>query len=85
MNIKLQFYGIFNDYLSDEIIINLNENSTIAILKDHIKNNILVNDLFFLNTLLEKSIFSNNVEILSLDYVLKSNDNIYLLPPFSGG
>ena len=85
LNIKLKFYGIFNDYLNNEIDITFNENINLHSFKNYISKNILIKDLFFLNTILDKSVFSNGIEILSLDYMLKNNDIIYLLPPFSGG
>jgi len=85
LNIKLKFYGIFNDYLNNEIDITFNENINLHSFKNYISKNILIKDLFFLNTILDKSVFSNGIEILSHDYMLKDNDIIYLLPPFSGG
>jgi len=85
MNIKLKIFGIFRDYLEDEIEITINDNSSIYNLRSYIINEVLKNDLVFLIPVLNKSIFSNNEEILSDDYIIKFNDIICLLPPFSGG
>jgi len=85
ININLKFYGVFNDYLGTNINLIFEENIKLNMLKEYISKNILINDLYFLNETLDKSIFSNDTDILELDYTVKQNDVIYLLPPFSGG
>ena len=85
MNITLKVFGIFREYINDEIQIDIKDGSKLFNLKEYMYNNILINNLTFLRPILKKSIFSNKEEILSFNYILKYNDEIYLLPPFSGG
>ncbi len=85
MKIKIIFFGIFRDYLGFDIDLNISDKSNISDLQKKILKQVLKNDLSFLKNILMKSIFSDDKNVLSKDYILKENDIIYLLPPFSGG
>lgn len=84
--IKLKVFGIFKDYLNEEIIIQIiNDKTNLFDLKNILSEKYFINDLYFLNNILKKSVFSCQNTILSNDYILKSENIINLLPPFSGG
>jgi len=85
ITIKLKFFGVFKDYLNSEIDINLDDLSDLSSLKKFISDNLIITDINFLNDVLIRSVFSDGAVILSDNYILKQNDIIYLLPPFSGG
>lgn len=85
LSIKLKVFGIYKDYFSSEMIINLPDGSDLVYFKNYLRKNLFVDDLSFLAFVLDKSMFSNNDSILSDNYLLKSGDAIFLLPPFSGG
>lgn len=83
--IKLKMCGIFKDYLEEEIIISFEKKKKINYIKLYLIENYFINELKFLEAVLNKSVFSSNKKILSEDHEIKNNDIIYLLPPFSGG
>jgi len=85
MYVKLKFFGIFRDYLNNEIDVKVDCGSNISDLKCYLRDEIFVGEFKILIGVLDKSIFSTDIIILSDDYILKSDDIIYLLPPFSGG
>lgn len=84
INININMMGIFQEQLSKCLTITIPNKTNISMLRE-----ILINeyDKSFLNFsyLIRNSVFSNKKNILSDDYILSNNDDIYLLPPFSGG
>ncbi|HFL8819345.1 MAG TPA: hypothetical protein V7792_00345 [Candidatus Azoamicus sp. OHIO2] len=84
LKIKIKFFGILKDYF-DDIDLNIEPNSTLLSLKEHIINKHLDNTSYYLKQTIYKSIFSNNDKFLDDSENIKENCTIYLLPPFSGG
>lgn len=84
INITINMMGIFQEQFSKCLTINIPTKTNISMLRE-----ILIKeyDKSFLNFnyLIRNSVFSNKHDILSDDYILSNNDDIYLLPPFSGG
>jgi len=84
INVNINMMGIFQEYFSQCLIVNIPDKTNISMLRE-----ILIKeyDKSFLNFnyLIKNSVFSNKYNILSDDYLLSDNDDIYLLPPFSGG
>lgn len=85
ISVNINMMGIFQDYFSECLIIDIPDGTSIFFLKDILINNFSNNSLNNFNYLIKNSLFSNNSNILSDDYVLSHNEVIYLLPPFSGG
>ena len=83
--IKLKVFGIFKDYLDEEIIIEYSDKINVNDLKKIITEKYFINNLSFLNKTLSRSLFSYDNVILSDDDYLTSGCSVYLLPPFSGG
>ena len=80
MKIQILFFGILRDIIGENLIeINIDKRNTIANLKEYLlKNHKKLND------------YSNfsiavNEEYVEVDYVLKANDVVALIPPVSGG
>lgn len=84
INININMMGIFQEQFSKCLNINIPTETNISVLRE-----ILIKeyDKSFLNFsyIIRNSVFSNKHNILSDDYMLSNNDDIYLLPPFSGG
>lgn len=84
ININITMMGIFEEYFSKNLIINIPKETNVSMLRE-----ILIKkyDKSFLNFsyLVKNSVFSNKYYILNEEYVFVDNDDIYLLPPFSGG
>lgn len=85
IKIKIKNFGIYTEILGNEIILNLEKNLTLSELKFYMIENIFHSKIDFLKETFTKSLFSNEENILTDDYIIKDNDTIYLLPPFSGG
>lgn len=83
--VRINMFGIFQEYFSDHVFLSVPKGATIFFLKKELV--IKFSDTSFSNfsVILDRSVFSNTSIILSDDYILLDNDIIYLLPPFSGG
>jgi len=80
MNIKILFFGILKDIIGENSLeLQLENNSTISKLKER-----LLNEYGKLNSFSNFSIAVNE-EYVDLNYILKSNDVVALIPPVSGG
>jgi molybdopterin converting factor small subunit len=83
VNIKL--FGIFQDYFSNEIFLEIPEGTSIFSLRNELIFRFGNSAFLNFEYVLSKSVFSNSSNILDDSYVVLDNDVIYLLPPFSGG
>ncbi|HIH2763102.1 MAG TPA: MoaD/ThiS family protein [Candidatus Azoamicus sp.] len=85
IKIKIKFFGVYKEIFGTEINMNIKTNSTLTELKKIILENFFDTKIAYLKKTFDKSLFSNDENILTDDYIMKDNDVIYLLPPFSGG
>ncbi|HIH2762477.1 MAG TPA: MoaD/ThiS family protein [Candidatus Azoamicus sp. MARI] len=85
IKIKLKFFGIYNEIFGPEMDILIKDDSSLIELKTHLLNSLFETKINYLIKTFDKSLFSNDERILTNDYVIKNNEIIYLLPPFSGG
>lgn len=85
IKIKIKFFGLFKEIFGPEITLDVKENSNLKEIKAQILNDIFENKIDHLKNTFNRSLFSNETEILHDDYILKNNDLLYILPPFSGG
>lgn len=85
ITINIKLFGIFQDYFPNSLLIDVPDDTSIFLLRTELLNK-LKNDSFLnFEYVLNKSVFSNESNILDDSYILKHSDIIYLLPPFSGG
>lgn len=85
LKVKIKFLGILNDYI-DEITLDVKQNSSIIEIRNQIIEHIVKSNLKHLKETVERSIFSDEKEILNETvYIISKDCTIYLLPPFSGG
>lgn len=85
ITINIKLFGIFQDYLSDNICISILPGTSILSLKSELVVKFAASSFVNFEYIMNKSVFSDETNILSDTYILKNNDTIYLLPPFSGG
>jgi len=77
--------GVFQEYFSKSLVVEVLEGTTILELRKILIIKFDDKSFSSFSYLIKNSVFSNNLNILSDNYILLENDNIYLLPPFSGG
>lgn len=85
IKIKIKNFGIYKEILGNEILLTIEKNSTLNELKLYMIKNIFNLKTDFLKETFNKSLFSNEDSVLTDDYIIKNDETIYLLPPFSGG
>lgn len=85
IKVKIKFFGIYKEIFGTELSVDMDNNSTLNDLKDHLLTCIFNTKINYLKETFYKSSFSNDESMLSEDYIIKNNDILYLLPPFSGG
>lgn len=84
IEIKLKSFGVFSDFIgADFVVLTLETNITLVCLRKIIAEKFKFSEN--IKNLLDSSVFSNDSDILSDDYILSNKDVIYLLPPVSGG
>lgn len=85
IKIKIKNFGIYKEILGNEVLLTIEKNSTLNELKICMIKNIFNSKTEFLKETFNKSLFSNEETVLTNDYIIKNDETIYLLPPFSGG
>ncbi len=85
ITVNVKMFGIFQDYFSDNLSIDISDDLSIFLLRGELLNKFKNSSFLNFEYVLSRSVFSDGVNILSDDYVLINNDIICLLPPFSGG
>ena len=80
MKITVLLFGILKDIIGENFLqLEIDNDATIEILKDY-----LLNNYEKLNRFSNFSIAVNE-EYVDLNYILKTNDVVALIPPVSGG
>jgi len=80
MNITVLLFGILKDIIGENSLeLQLENNSTISKLKEH-----LLNEYGELNSFSNFSVAVNE-EYVETNHLLKANDVVALIPPVSGG
>ncbi len=83
MKIKVLYFASIKDRLGkDEEELELKDGETLQSLLNHLKSE---NDVLAKFLEAHSFLFAVNEEIANLDTILKSNDEIAILPPLSGG
>lgn len=85
IKITIKMFGVFQDYFSDDVCVDVLNGTSIFLLKKELVEKFRGSSFVNFEYILDKSVFSNDSNILADDYILMNNDIIYLLPPFSGG
>lgn len=85
INININMMGIFQEHFSKCFVINIADDTTVLKLREILLIKFADKSFSGFAYLIKNSVFSNDLNILPDNYVLLENDNIYLLPPFSGG
>ncbi len=85
INVNVNMMGIFQEHFSKCLSINVPKGTTIIILREILICKFSNKSFESFSYLIKNSVFSNNCNILHDNYVLSDHDNVYLLPPFSGG
>lgn len=85
INVNINMMGVFQEYFSKSLVVEVFEGTTVLELRKILMIKFSDKSFSSFSYLIKNSVFSNNLNILSDNYVLLENDNIYLLPPFSGG
>lgn len=80
IKLQLEFFAILRDLLTEKLVIEIPENSTVFQLREY-----LTKEYPQIKEILEYSRFANENEILDNQATLKENQKIYILPPSSGG
>lgn len=85
IDIKIKTFGIFSEILGNEINFKIEKELKLKELRAIILKNFFEKKINNLEDTFNKSVFSSEIEILKEDYIIKKNEILYLLPPFSGG
>lgn len=85
INVNINMMGVFQEYFSKSLVVEVVEGATILELRKILVIKFADKSFSSFSYLIKNSVFSSKLNVLSDDYVLLENDNIYLLPPFSGG
>ena len=86
ISVKINLYGFFRKYDIEYIYLLVPYNCNIKSLKNLLlKEFELINHSIIVNEILNSSIFANNFDILSDDYLILDKEEIFLFPPVNGG
>lgn len=77
--------GIFQEHFSKCFSIKVPSGTNIMGLKEILIFKFSDKSFDGFSYLIKNSVFSSKINILHDDYILYDNDDLYLLPPFSGG